>query len=353
MRRPSNRTLRWIAVALYVGVACYLTVVLAAYLSVLSARTHAQGLQADGAPIPHIAQDAQWVARKLAHQVRRPQRPGEAHIEPACVAPCTQYPTLSSLDTSVVERTLEPGSSGTDAAGKVYADRNMPHLCGPGAAANTLYFWGNYVPAAGKLAGRGAAALSGGVYRTDTANGVMTYWDNQYNRSYLLYLAWEAQVPGWPHKGMMGTHDPSEGVTLYGMRDTLNWEASRSSQATWKQYFYTLVWWDQSSSTELHRAVQDDIANSRVPVVAEVNARLLPNWPSAGAPIKHYITIVGYDDVQGTYDYTDTCGHSTGCGSKEDGGVHTVSQAQMWAAITAVPINRSTASNGGDGGYIW
>jgi hypothetical protein len=151
----------------------------------------------------------------------------------------------------------------------------------------------------------------------------------------------------------MDTHDPSWGMTLYGIRDGLNWEASNHDPRTWHTYFYTLVWWNQSSAAQFHQQVQDDIANAHVPVVAEVAARLLPNWAPHGKPINHFITVVGYDDTKGIYYYTDTCGNSTDCGSLSDGGVHTVSQAQLWAAITAIPVNTSTAFNAGDGGYVW
>src|SRR5262249_23167006 len=164
---------------------------------------------------------------------------------------------------------------------------------------------------------------------------------------------WRTSIPGWQQLGMMDQHDPSNGVTLYGLRDGLNWEASRHNAASWHDYFYTVVWWNQSSAAEFHRPVVDDIASAHVPVIAEVNARLLPNWSSAGRPISHFVTIVGYDDVHGTYVYTDSCGASTGCGSLKDGGTTTVSQTKMWAAITAIPVNTSTSYDAGDGGYVW
>src|SRR5260221_14779551 len=75
-------------------------------------------------------------------------------------------------------------------------------------------------------------------------------------------------------------------------------------------------------------------------------------WAPQGKTIIHFITVVGYDDAKGIYYYTDTCGHSTDCGSLSDGGVHTVPQGQLWAAISAVPVNTSTAYNAGDGGDV-
>jgi hypothetical protein len=43
-----------------------------------------------------------------------------------------------------------------------------------------------------------------------------------------------------------------------------------------------------------------------VPVVAEVNALLMPNWPSAPGRVNHFIIIISYDNNAGTYKYTDT-----------------------------------------------
>ena len=284
------------------------------------------------------AQDPTWLARKLAFTVRRVDAGG---AQAACAAPCAAYPARALLNSTVVAATLEPGSHGTDSAGQPYNDHNLTKLCGPGAAANALFFWGAPV------------AHSGVGAFTDTANRVTTRWNDDHNRSYLLYLGWYTALPGWPHPGMMDTHDPSAGVTLYAMRDGLNWEASRHDTADWKSYYYTIAWWNHSSAKDLHRAVADDVAVAGVPVVAEVQARLLPNWEPDGRPINHFVTIVGYDDAKGEYYYTDTCGHSTGCGSLADGGVHSVPQQQLWAAISAIPVNTSTADGAGDGGYVW
>lgn len=286
-------------------------------------------------------QDPSWVAAKLAFRVTRPTPAGSAITPPACAEPCASYPAAYVLDTSVIQDTLEPPKIGADAAGHVYVDENMSKLCGPGAVANTLYFWGK------------GPSTATPVTRVDTSNGVATYWTTEHNRALLLSLAWESAVPGWPHAGLMDTHDPSRGVTLYGVRDGLNWEASSHNASAWHTYFYTLVWWNQSSPELFHQHVQDDIANTHVPVVAEVSARLLPNWPTQGKAIRHFVTVVGYDDTKGIYYYTDTCGHSTGCGALSDGGVHTVPQGQLWAAISAIPVNVSTAYNAGDGGYVW
>ncbi|HEX6543705.1 MAG TPA: C39 family peptidase [Ktedonobacterales bacterium] len=291
-------------------------------------------------PAPR-SQEAAWVAAKLAFRVTRPTPPGSAIAPPACTGLCASYPVASVLDTRVVQDTLEPPVVGTDAAGHPYADHNMSRLCGAGAVANTLYFWGK------------GPSTAGPATHVDPANGVATYWTTDHNRAYLLSLAWETVIPGWRHAGLMDTHDPSWGVTLYGVRDGLNWEASNHDASAWQTYFYTLVWWNQSSAEEFHQHVRDDVANAHVPVVAEVSARRLPNWSPQGKPIRHFITVVGYDDSNGIYYYTDSCGKSTGCGALSDGGVHAVSQGRLWEAISAIPVNASTAEGAGDGGYVW
>jgi hypothetical protein len=316
-----------------------LTGALVLNLSLLERLAHAFGPSA--AATSHAGQDQTWLAAKNAFRVRRAPRPGGSAAPPACGVPCAAYPTAYLLDTRVVANTLEPAKVGTDAAGHAYLDHNMSKLCGAGAAANTLAFWNDDI--------RHEATAR----FTDTANGVTTTWDGAHNRAYVAYLAWQAALPGAPHPGMMDTHDPSTGVTLYGMRDALNWEASGQDTALWRTYFYTITWSDQSSADDFHHKVRDDLTNTHVPVVAEVSARLLPNWSPKGNTIYHFITIVGYDDAAGIYYYTDSCGASTGCGALSDGGLLKVSQAQLWAAITAVQVNTSDAFDAGDGGFVW
>ena len=332
--RPRRlRRLLWLCVGVYLLTAPFLL------YSVIAA-AHADAPTDTPMPAPS-RQDASWVAAQLAFRVARPTPPGSALAPPACAGPCAHYPAADVLATGVIQQTLEPPNVGTDAAGHAYADPNMIKLCGPGAVANALALWGN-----------GPSAVSAATF-VDPANGIATSWTTDHNRAALLALAWETAIPGWPHAGLMDTHNPSWGVTLYGVRDGLNWEASRHDARAWQTYFYTLVWWTQSSAGQFHQQVRDDIANAHVPVVAEVNARLLPTWPPQGQAIHHLITVVGYDDTQGLYYYTDTCGHSTGCGALSDGGVHTVPQGQLWAAISAIPVNTSTAYSAGDGGYVW
>ncbi|MFI5272156.1 MAG: C39 family peptidase [Ktedonobacterales bacterium] len=337
MRRPTwlRRCERFV---LTLVAALYLMTPLLGYFVLSGAFAQAKAsIGAPAIPVAQPQQDAAWVARKLAFTVSRPRFAGD--IAPSCAATCRSYPSASVLETGLVATILEPGPVGTDVAHHTYLDHNMTKLCGPAAAAVALAFWGL------------SPTSTDTITVTDPSDGVVTTWDAARDRAYIVALAWQARIPGWSRVGMMDDHDPSAGVTLYGMRDGLNWEASRHDAGAWHEYFYTVTWWDQSSAAQFHHQVQDDIANARVPVVAEVSARLLPNWSPKGRQINHFVTIVGYDDIHRTYLYTDTCG--TGCGSLHDAGINTATQAQMWAAITAIPVNRSAAYNAGDGGYVW
>ncbi len=319
-------------------------VLISALLANLALLRHIVQAASPSLPANYFAtdnQDRAWLSQKDAFLVRGSPSPQGGALPPACGIPCSAYPTTYLLDTQTVVNTLEPPKVGKDVSGTSYTDPNMSKLCGAGAAANALAFWNADI-----------LHETQATY-VDPSNGVTTTWNGQHNRAYIAYLAWHAGIPGQRHAGMMDTHNPSAGVTLYGMRDALNWEASGHAQASWRSYFYTISQWDQSSAVDFHHKVEDDLATTHVPVVVEVNARLLPNWSPNGSMIKHFITIVGYDDVAGTYQYTDSCGKSTGCGSHSDGGLLTIGQEQLWAAITAVPVNTSHAYDGGDGGFVW
>jgi hypothetical protein len=170
-------------------------------------------------------------------------------------------------------------------------------------------------------------------------------------RGYMMKLGWQIHAPSWASGayGMMNAQPRSSAVWLQVVRDGMNWEASGENSSDWSNYFYVVTWWNQVSENDFHNQVVQDIATSNVPVVAEVNAQMMPNWTNYGGRTNHYITIIGYDDNLGQYYYTDTCAHSTNCGSNYDGLVHTVPQSQMWSAITNIPVNQST----GDGGWVW
>ena len=280
-----------------------------------------------------------WLALKQAHRVVAPDRAGKPVVY-LSATPAT-YPAVALLDTSVIAQTLEPGGIGTDAAGNSYSDPNMWDLCGPAAANNALYFW------------NGETNRWGEHIYTDPSNGVTMTWDDTDNRAYTMELAWYVQPPTWQRVGMMDAHNPSYGVTLYGMRDGLNWEASAHDTRGWQQYFYSIRWWNAATPATLLADVESDVGLSGKPVVAEVNAQFLPNWPALDRKKNHFITIVGYDNTTRQYTYTDTCGHSTGCGSNTDAGSHQISYAMLWQAITSLPVNQSDDPHAGDGGWVW
>src|SRR5262249_7679704 len=140
LRRPRRRMrlLLWLGVVVYLTTSPFLL-----YFTLEQAIAAHAG--STGTAVPATAptsQDPSLVAAKLAFRVRRPTPPGSAIAPPACTDPCPRFPAAYVLDTTVVQLTLEPAKVGVDAAGQAYADHNMSKLCGPGAVANTLSFWG-------------------------------------------------------------------------------------------------------------------------------------------------------------------------------------------------------------------
>ena len=230
-------------------------------------------------------------------------------------------------------------------------------LCGPGATDIALDFW----PAPPNLL-ENVTDDPGYDKAVHYNNGstLQTYWNGLRMRGYMTYLAWQTQPPDWPTAGMMDTSTfPSNGVTEYDVLEALNWEASGHNVSDWQNYFYTITWLNPTSVTAdtLNHDVVADVGVSHVPVVAEVNATLLKNWAGASGLIKHQIAIIGYDNVNKTYTYVDTCAHFTGCNGYDatdnEHNAHTIPQAQMWQAIAAVPVNTSPLPQYGDGGWVW
>ena len=259
-----------------------------------------------------------------------------------------------------------PGGSSADDHNHLYnsiengvaSNQDFFDLCGPGATDIALDFW----PAPPNLLENYAYDPDYDTYVFNTkpqTNGtsLQTYWNGLRMRGYMTYLAWKTQPPDWPTAGMMDTSTfPSNGVTEYDVLEALNWEASGKNVNGWQNYFYTLTWWNNSSSAELNNDVTVDVGNSHIPVVAEVDASLLPNWKGASGLIKHQIAIIGYDNVHGTYTYVDTCASFTKCNynpvlNKDNH--HIVPQAQMWQAIRSVPVNTNPLPQYGDGGWVW
>lgn len=308
-------------------------------------------------------QDSKWLALKNAFRYRSGIQLGQgkgAKTHPfVASAPLALTSAPSSYELTIsnaVPTTFEPGDrcyscghinfTGTYAS---YDDSRTSYyapgffdLCGPGAADNALWYWPNPPNLIN-------------LWTYDQWDSVGTTWngtdvDNiSRMRGYMMDLAWDIHAPTWSASGMMNAQSRANAVMLQVVRDGLNWEASGENSSNWQNYFYVVAWWNQYSKTTFHSDVVADIYYSHVPVIAEVNARLMPNWPNTGGLTRHYITIIGYNDSNGTYQYTDTCANITGCGSNKNGGVTSVSQSQMWNAITSVPVDQST----GDGGWVW
>ena len=303
-----------------------------------------------------------WLQAKMEHRVRsgivattkKGDKISQYIIQPN-IATTITYPVSDILYTKYTEVVYEPSngqlpnngqysSSGDDYNNASYLDYDFFDLCGPGAADIALFYW----PAPPN------DMYNISVQDTNYYNNTVTGWTNNRMRGYMTYLAWQTRPASkaeswWSWNGVMypGSY-PSAGMNNYQMAETLNWELSNHNNTT---QFYIPTFWNTSSQARFLTDVQDDIVYNGVPVVAEVNAQKLTNWTNYGGDTHHFITIVGYDSAG--YYYTDTCAHSTGCGSHNDGTINYVSQSQMWAAITSVPVNASDTALAGDGGWIW
>jgi hypothetical protein len=296
-------------------------------------------------------------------------------------------PSAYELTTSTVATTLEPSGDPTapqfhayccsqDDAHHMYTDQNMYNLCVPGALTNALSYWGKPVASYGtyvftdlSVANNNPPGITkqttwGDISYNDLYNGGNENIDPHAHRSYMMYLAWLSDPAGeWApgYTGVMSsTSYPSIGAYLQWQRDVANWEASGENPSTWSNFFYTINWHYDSQNNktggqqaDLLTDVENDLWYSHVPVMAEVNAELMPNWTNNNGRINHAITIIGYDNSQSIYYYTDTFGsgngRGTGCGANYQQRVYTIDQYKMWAAIDSVPVNPST----GDGGWIW
>jgi hypothetical protein len=344
-------------------------------------------------PRHYASQSAAWLARKHQFQILRP-----GIHRPACVGSCNPPPDSYTLDESVVSTTLEPSGNprmswpstpqvsatqetdygyNVDDADVLYSNKNMYGLCGPGALTNALSYWGAPVTSNGKhlftdISVKNnptpAAAWSANEQTTwnDVSYGdISPRYNNEHitptaHRSYMMYIAWLSNPNGeWrPDSGVMDDFNyPSLGVWLQGAQDVLNWEASGHNVNTWSDFFYT-VQWDANNNpgggtqVQLLSDVETDLWYDHVPVVAEVNANMLPNWPSSGSTY-HLITIIGYDNTTNQYTYVDSCGSAnergTGCGALSQQIPHFVDQTTMYNAINDIPYSLKTE----DGGWIW
>jgi hypothetical protein len=290
-----------------------------------------------------------------------------------------------SLNYGLVQGVYEPGNgdfpnnglgtSGLDDYSNNYyvasrPDNDFYDLCGPGAADIALEYW----PAPPNS--ESLVNVTDPAYYAYYNVNTTTSWNGVRMRGYMTYLAWQLNWPAdsagtpWHIKGQdpIGMMDNSRftswGVTLYGMRDGLNWAASGENTSNWFSYFYAIAWISQNNShLILHKDIMTDIYYDNVPVVAEVDVKYLPNWSQIYAGTHHFITIIGYDDTSGVYYYTDTCGYDTPCNPStnqqkvqinfDNTHVYTISQINLWGAITSITENQGNAPNLGDGGWVW
>jgi hypothetical protein len=341
----------------------------------------------------HPYQDAHWLYLKQ-HNCIRSGVTSDTHkgaktapYTVACSSSSTNEafpsgaPSSYSLNYSYVQGVYEPsnglypnygpGTASTDDYGNSYADHDFYDLCGPGAADIALEYWPAPPNAMTNLDVTDPAFYKKFGYNTTTS------WTGERFRGYLTYMGWQDNWPSsadgavgtpWhdePYPGLMDwSRYPSAGTTLYGMTAALNWEASGRSTSSWENYYYTLAWISQNNNhSDLNADIVWDIGYSHVPVVAEVDPSYLQqNWPSTPHGIHHLITIIGYNNNTGKYEYTDTCGYTTACNTFYENSTlrntdnttsYWTTQNDMWAAITAIPEDQRTGSTEGDGGWVW
>lgn len=330
-------------------------------------------------------QDAQWLNAKLGYRVSSGIIPGQgkgANTHPSILAtpffnPAVQAGGLAPDTGAPSSYTLPtaPQDVGEPSDGKNinfqgpnwpytyddkymhYADGYMYGLCGPGAVDVATDYWpvppntSTYLNLADPL----SPTQSTSWYGTDVDGKTRM-------RGYMLHLAFEIEPPTWASPGMlMQSYIQSGekgGATLQSVRDALNWEASGHSSG-WASYYYTTTWNSSFSSESalelsLHNAVVQDLYYDHVPVIVEISAQqpYLPNWPNIkGKGVNHFVTIVGYNDSTGQYQYVDTCKYFTHCNpyGVDTPLFHFTYQHDLADGVYNIATNMTT----GDGGWVW
>jgi hypothetical protein len=242
--------------------------------------------------------------------------------------------TLSTRDSA---RFVEPPGYGTDDNGKNYVDANYWNFCSAGAATVAAsYFISDPVQ------------LTGAFREPYGPYSIGTHWDaadvdsnlgfNTKARAFMLFMAMQVQPPSFDSPGIDDFRTyPTGGGSPQGIRDAINWEISGHLRGgRWATYFYFTE--ENSgpgfSPDQMNADIVADIAGAGAPVVVAVDADYLPNWPDLARPLHHAITIVGYDNINDTYTYVDTCGRQ--CGSLSNGGTHVMPQAKLFKAVQMV-----------------
>ena len=316
---------------------------------------------------PMPAQPSDWTALKAAGRIAIVG--GKIVVLPSGTNPMSDpvtglaLPTVKTLDVSWTRWVVEPPGAGRDEKGTYYNDLSYWKLCGDGAMTVALWYWqqltgypnvtgtagyfvdpyvaqGSYWPRPGPR-----VALSG-----KTRLG--TYWsgvDNvdsypAHGRGFMMYLAMAAQPATWKSPGFAVFTQRSQPLyPTYGTdRDNtqagLNWEVSGHDPSNWATAYYTSAnRSDSNLGRDLKSAVMLDVGRDGIPVEVQLDTYYLPNWQSAteGTPhMSHAVSIVGYDNVTGTYTYVDTCGHQCNQrNSNKTGDIHVIAQTQMAQAM--------------------
>jgi hypothetical protein len=242
-------------------------------------------------------------------------------------------PTTVHLDTSVVSLIVEPDGSGHDDLGTSYTDKNYWNFCVPGAVTAALYYW---KPA--NVTGWAAGHFREPSHAPSTIPAAGTYWKSSGSaggyankgRAYLMYLAMKVKPPSWGTAGIDNfSVYPTTGANLVDARDALNWEASGHS-AGWSTFFYAIVYASTVTQSRMHTHLTGDLRGGHA-VVIFADTGYLPNWSRS---LSHAITVVGFDDRAGTYQYIDTCGkRCNGASQAKNGGVWTISQSRLTQAV--------------------
>lgn len=239
-------------------------------------------------------------------------------------------PAARTLDTRVAAQVLEPDGDGVDSANTRYSDHYMWNMCGPGATTVAVSYWKDVLHNGKK------------AFHDPHAN---TTWDDGHARSFMLYLATQVGVPGWPSPGEMSYYTyPNAGTATSDVRDVLNWEASGHNTSTWRGFYYGIADAGALNASTLNQHILSDVGKDGRPVVAALDAYYLPEW-AGRYHTSHLITVIGYDNSKHTYTYVETCGKD--CHTSRSG-VLTMSQDQLLTAIT-----QDLAQNKVTGGLVW
>ncbi|MEA2623810.1 MAG: hypothetical protein QOH61_2720 [Chloroflexota bacterium] len=317
--------------------------VLSAQVSVASAQPPPKttGGVLPNEPEPDVRQKADLLRAKRAGRVPAYETGAVPRRRPVTGAMRISAPPASmTLPSKATGRFVEPLGLGIDDNNRRYVDSNYWNICVAGAATVAVsYFRDDPV------------TMSGGFREPYGPYAVTTRWDASDSdpiagmdtraRAYMLFMAMEVEPPSFGRPGIddFDTY-PTHGGSPQGMRDAVNWEISNHGRlGKWGTFFYFVQ--ENSgpafSPEQMNADIVADIAGAGAAVMVTVDADFLPNWPDLSRPIHHAIVVIGYDNIDDTYTYLDTCGRF--CGSKTDGGTHVIPQRKLFRAIQMVGRN--------------